>query len=219
MWYYSGEIIKTPKSMQINDLKYSSALFRDDSKMTELGIKPYRIVTPDNRYYHNGAYTVDTSGDEVVGTYAGTAKDVATLTANMLVKTKSYVSDRLADIDWYWVRASKSGGTAVPSAIATYSAALYTEYAAKKTEIAALNTIAKVIEYEARAYTQVDKVKVLYTSSDSETQGESPTKAVGDFKEYHASDTVSSARNIDMVTHYTTHPDNVDAGFVSLTAD
>ena len=71
----------------------------------------------------------------------------------MLVQTKNAITSRMEAIDWYWVRASKSGGTAVPSAIATYSAALYTEYAAKKTEIAALDTLDKVKEYEARAYT------------------------------------------------------------------
>ena len=205
MWYYNGEIIKTPKAMVINDLKYSKALFSDATKMAELGIKPYSEVTPDSRYYWNGAYTVDTSGAEVVGTYAGTAKTVATLTANMLEKTKSTVTSRMEAIDWYWVRASKSGGTAVPSAIATYSAALYTEYAAKKTEIAALDTLDKVKEYEARAYTQVDKVKTLNED--------------GSFKEYHASDTTSIARSINMVKHYTVHPDDVDAGLVSLTAD
>ena len=200
MWYYNGEIIKTPRAMLINDLKYSKALFKDASKLTELGIKPYREVTPNSRYYFNGAYTVDTSGDEVVGTYAGTARDVATLKTNMLENTKSYVANLHSNIDWYWVRASKSGGTAVPSAIATYSAALYTEYAAKKTEIAALDTLAKIIEYEGRAYTEVRKV-------------------VKDDGTYHDSDTTSSAREINMVRHYTVHPDEVDAGQVSLTAD
>ena len=205
MWYYDSQIIKTPRAMQIGDLKYSKGLFKDATKMAELGIKPYSQVTPDNRYYHNGAYTVDTSGAEVVGTYAGTAKTAASLTPNMLELTKSYVASRHAIIDWYWVRASKSGGTAVPSAIATYSAALYTEYAAKKTEIAALDTLAKVIEYESRAYTQVDKDKVY--------DGD------GNFTGYHGSDTTSSARTINMVIHYTVHPDDVDAGLVSLTAD
>ena len=205
MWYYNGEIIKTPRAMQISDLKYSKHLFQDATKLAELGIKPYSQVTPNNRYYNNGAYTVDTSGDEVVGTYAGTARDVATLTASMLEQTKDAVTSAMERIDWYWVRASKSGGTAVPSAIATYSAALYTEYAAKKTEIAALDTLAKVIEYEGRAYTQVDKVKVY--------DGD------GVFTGYHASQTTSTARSINMVTHYTVHPDDVDAGLVSLTAD
>ena len=205
MWYYNSQIIKTPRAMQIGDLKYSKGLFKDTAKMAELGIKPYSQVTPDSRYYHNGAYTVDTSGAEVVGTYAGTAKTAASLTPNMLEKTKSTVTSAMERIDWYWVRASKSGGTAVPSAIATYSAALYTEYAAKKTEIAALDTLAKVIEYEGRAYTQVDKVKVY--------DGD------GVFTGYHASQTTSTARSINMVTHYTVHPDDVDAGLVSLTAD
>ena len=205
MWYYNSQIIKTPKAMQIGDLKYSKALFKDTAKMAELGIKPYSQVTPDSRYYHNGAYTVDTSGAEVVGTYAGTARTASDLTANMLDQTKSTITSAMEKIDWYWVRASKSGGEAVPSAIATYSAALYTEYAAKKTEIAALDTLAKVIEYEAKAYTEVRKDKVY--------------NADGSFKEYHDSDTTSFAREINMVTHYTRHPDDVDAGLVSLTAD
>ena len=174
--------------------------------MEELGIKPYREVTPDSRYYTSGAYTLDTSdASEVVGTYAGVDRDVSFLKAGMLDSAKNAVISRLERIDWYWIRASKSGGEAVPSAIATYSAALYTEYAAKKTEIAALDTLAKIIEYESRAYTQVDKVK--------EYDGD------GNFTGYHASNTVSSARSINMVTHYTVHPDDVDAGLVSLTAD
>ena len=205
MWYYNGEIIKTPKAMLISGLKYSKALFKDATKMAELGIKPYRQVTPDGRYYTNGAYTVDTSGDEVVGTYAGTARDVATLKTGMLDTTKNATTSRMEAIDWYWVRASKSGGTAVPSAIATYSATLYTEYAAKKTEIAALDTLDKIKEYENRAYTEVRKDEVYNED--------------GSFKEYHASETTSFARSINMVTHYTVHPDDVDAGQVSLTAD
>ena len=205
MWYYNSQIIKTPRAMQIGDLKYSTGLFKDTAKMAELGIKPYSQVTPDSRYYWNGAYTVDTSGAEVVGTYAGTARTVSDLTANMLDQTKSTITSAMERIDWYWVRASKSGGEAVPSAIATYSAALYTEYAAKKTEIAALDTLDKIKEYEARAYTEVRKVETLNED--------------GTFKEYHASETTSTAREINMVTHYSTHPDDVDAGLVSLTAD
>ena len=50
-----------------------------------------------------------------------------------------------------------------------------------------------------------------------------PTRKVynedGTFKEYHASNTTSHAREIDMTTHFTTHPDDTDAGQVSLTAD
>ena len=79
MWYFNGEIIKTPKTMVISDITHPKGIFRDSAMLTSLGIKPYRSVTPDDRYYDLGSYTVDTSGDEVVGTYAGTAKTVSSL--------------------------------------------------------------------------------------------------------------------------------------------
>ena len=205
MWYFNGEIIKTPKVMTIGDNRYPKEIFKDSSTLSSLGIKPYRSVVPDSRYYWQGSYSVDTSGSEVVGTYAGTARDVATLKANMLKKTENYVAGLHAQIDWYWIRASKSGGASVPSAIATYSAALYSEHDTKKTEIGNLDTIAKIIEYENRAHTEVRKVEVLNED--------------GSFKEYHASNTTSHAREIDMCTHFSVNPNEVDAGLVSLTAD
>ena len=204
MWYFNGQIIKTPKVMTIGDKRYPKEIFQDSSTLSSLGIKPYSTVTPDRRYYRTGAYTVDTSGDEVVGTYASVAKDLATLRANMLRKTELHVASLHAEIDWYWIRASK-GGTAVSTAMKNYATALYSEHETKKTEIAALNTLAKIKEYEARAYTEVRKVEVLNED--------------GSFKEYHASNTTTHAREINMCTHFSVNPDNADAGQVSLTAD
>jgi hypothetical protein len=204
MWYYDSQIIKTPKTMVINGITHPKGIFRDSAMLTSLGIKPYREVRPDNRYYWPGSYSVDTSGDEVVGTFAGTVRDLATLRTGMLKKTNDYAASKHAEIDWYWTRAAK-GGTAVSSAMATYATALYSEHETKKTEIAALNTIAKIKEYEARAYTQVDKVKVY--------DGD------GVFTGYHDSNTTSTAREIDMTVHFTVHPNKIDAGLVSLTAD
>jgi len=66
MWYFNGQIIKTPKSMEISDVLYPRTIFRDSATLTSLGIKAYREVTPDSRYYWNGEFTVDTSGSEVV---------------------------------------------------------------------------------------------------------------------------------------------------------
>jgi len=204
MWYFNGQIVKTPKTMIIGDKKYPKEIFQDSSILSSLGIKPYRQVSKDSRYYWPGSYSVDTSGDEVVGTYAGTARDLATLRTQMLDRTNSHVASLHAAIDWYWIRASK-GGTAVSTAMKNYATALYSEHETKKTEIAALNTIAKIIEYEARAYTEVRKVEVLNED--------------GSFKEYHASNTTTNAREIDMCTHFSVNPDEVDAGLVSLTAD
>ena len=203
MWYYNSQIIKTPKAMEIGDVLYPKAIFRDSAQLTALGIKPYSEVTPDSRYYWNGAYTVDTSGAEVVGTYAGTARDVATLKTGMLAKANSVVASRLEAIDWYWSRAAK-GGTAVPSNIATYATALYSEHETIKTAIAALDTIAKIITYENKPHTETRKVK---------NTAEDGTVTYGPA-------TTTHSREIDMCTHFSVNPaDEVDAAFVSLVAD
>lgn len=203
MWYYNSQIIKTPKAMEIGDVLYPKTIFRDSAQLTALGIKPYREVTPDSRYYWNGAYTVDTSGAEVVGTYAGTARDVATLKTGMLAKANSTVASRLEAIDWYWSRAAK-GGTAVPSNIATYATALYSEHETIKTAIAALDTIANIITYENKPHTETRKVK---------NTAEDGTVTYGPA-------TTTHSRNIDMCTHFTANPtDEADPAFVSLVAD
>ncbi len=189
--------------MVISDITYPRGIFRDAATLSSLGIKPYSEVTPDNRYYWNGAYTVDTSGAEVVGTYAGTARDVATLKTSMLEKANSTAASRHAAIDWYWSRADK-GGTAVPGTIATYATALYSEHETIKTAIAALDTLDKIKAYEAKPHTETRK---------TETYNED-----GSFKEYSGTHTL--AREIDMCTHYTANPtDEVDPAFVSLVAD
>ena len=203
MWYFNGQIIKTPKSMEISDVLYPRTIFRDSATLTSLGIKAYREVTPDSRYYWNGSFTVDTSGSEVVGTYASTARDVATLKANMLEKARSAVASRLADIDWYWSRAAK-GGTAVPSNIATYATTLYSEHETIKTAINAISDLAGVIAYENKPHTETRKVK--HTAEDG-------TETYGD-------ETYTVAREIDMCTHFTANPtDEVDPAFVSLVVD
>ena len=205
MWYYDSQIIKTPKAMAISGITHPKGIFRDSTMLASLGIKPYRETRKDSRYYSDGSYSVDATGDEVIGTYAGAARDAAVLNANMLSKTNSYVAHRHSEIDWYWTRASK-GGTAVPSNIATYASALYSEHETKKTEIGNLNTLAKIIEYEARAYTEVRKVS-LYDGD-------------GIFTGYHASNTTTHAREIDVCTHFSVNPAAaVDPAFVSLTAD
>ena len=203
MWYFNGETIKTPKAMVISDVTHPPGIFRDSAMLTSLGIKPFSTVTPDSRYYWNGAYTVDTSGAEVVGTYASTARDVATLKTGMLSKANSAAASRHAEIDWYWARASK-GGTAVPANIATYATALYSEHETIKTAIAALSDLAGVIAYENKPHT--------------ETRKTSTYDADGNFEAYVGTHT--NAREIDMCTHFSANPtDTVDPAFVSLVAD
>ena len=189
--------------MVISDITYPRAIFRNSDTLTSLGIKPYSETTPDSRYYWNGAFTLDESGDEVVGTYAATARDVDTLKENMLGVINSQVASRQGSIDWYWARADK-GGTAVPSNIATYATTIYSEQATKEGEVNALSTLDAIIEYENRPHTEVRKVSVY--------------DDVGVFVEY--SGTTSYTRHINMLHHWTANPtDEVDPAFVSLTAD
>jgi hypothetical protein len=204
MWILEDNtIIKTPIQVTIDGVKHPRGIFTEPDTLAGLGIKPYREVTPDNRYYWNGAYTLDRTGAEVVGTYAGTARDVDSLKESMLGLIDSQVASKQGDIDWYWSRADK-GGTAVPANIATYATTIYSEQATKESEVAALDTLAKIIEYENRAYTEVRKVS---TYNDD-----------GSFKEY--SGTESLSRSISMLMHWTANPtDDVDSAFVSLTAD
>ena len=203
MWYFNAQTIKTPKAMVISDITYPKAIFRDSDTLTSLGIKPYSETTPDSRYYWNGAFTLDESGAEVVGTYAGTAIDVDTLKNRMLGVIDSQVASRQGEIDWYWARASK-GGTAVPANIATYATALYSEHETIKTAIAACDTLVKIIAYEAKPHTETRKVK--HTAENGDVT--------------YGPDTTTSTRHINMCTHYSANPtDEVDPAFVSLVAD
>ena len=203
MWYFNGQTIKTPKEMVISDITYPRAIFRDSDTLTSLGIKPYSETTPDSRYYWNGAFTLDESGAEVVGSYAGTARDVDTLKASMLDTINSQVASKQGAIDWYWARADK-GGKAIPSEISDYATTIYSEQATKESEVVALSTLEEIMEYENRSHTEVRKVAV-YDDEGNVSYGD---------------ETTSSTRHINMLQHWTANPtDEVDEAFVSLTAD
>ena len=157
----------------------------------------------DSRYYWNGELTTDESGDEVVGTYAGTERDVAALKASMLDTINSQVASKQGEIDWYWAREDK-GGTAVPSEISDYATTIYSEQATKESEVDALSTLDEIIEYENRPHTEVRKVAV-YDDDGNVSYGD---------------ETESSTREINMLQQWTANPTNaneVDEAFVSLT--
>jgi hypothetical protein len=202
MWYFNGQIINTPKTIQIGDLRYSKEIFHDPDQLTELGIKPYREIRPDNRYFWTGTYSVDESGDEVVGTYAQIGKDTDSLTKNMLNTIKSQLTSKLKATDWYYLRKLRTG-TDVPVEIQDYSDTLYSEYDTKKSEISAMNKISQIEEYENRAHTEVRKVKSYKNN-----------------KTIYGPETESTTIHINMINHWTSNPDDgVDPAFVSLTAD
>jgi len=202
MWYFNGQLIKTPRAMTIGDLQYNKEVFHDPEKLKELGIKPYRSVTPDNRYFNNGSYSVDTSGDEVVGTYNSVAKDIDVLKSNMLSLIKSQLTSKLEATDWYYLRKLRTG-TDVPDDIQEYSDTLYAEYDTKKTEITAMTKMSQIQEYQNRPHTEVRQVETYKNN-----------------KTIYGPETTSFTRHINMCMHWTASPnDKVDPAFVSLTAD
>ena len=204
MWYYNAEIISSPTSMVINDLRYDSSLFRDKEKLKELGIKPYREVTPNMRYFDMGAISIDESGNEVVGTYASIGKDVDALKTQMLNQIKNGLTNNLLATDWYYLRKLRTG-TDVPSEIQDYSDALYAEYDSKKTEINAMTKLSEVMEFESRPHKLVSKVRHINSDTGKHTWGpETETKTM----------------NVNMCLNWSMSPDaTTDPSFVSLTAD
>jgi len=203
MWYFNGQIIRNAKTITIDSLRYGREVFLDSSKLKELGIKPYREIRPDTRYFKQGQLSINTSGDEVIGTYAQVGKDTDDLTKSMLGLIKKQLTSKLTDTDWYYLRKLRTG-TDVPVDIQDYSDTLYSEYDTKKAEISAMNKISQIEEYENRAHTEVRKV------TSTNTEG----------KTVYGPKTASVTRHINMCMHWTASPnDEVDPAFVSLTAD
>ena len=204
MWYYNAEVIRRPKALQVGGFTHPPTIFKDKEKLSELGIKPYREVMPDGRYFGSGAYTLDTSGDEVVGTYQAVGRDTDVLKKGMLIKIKNTLTNNLLATDWYYLRKLRTGKD-VPSDIQDYSDALYAEYDSKKTEINAMTKLSEVMEFESRPHKLVSKVRHINSDTGKVTWGpETETKTM----------------NVNMCLNWSMSPDSdIDPSFVSLTAD
>lgn len=75
------------------------------------------------------------------------SQTVAELKTQKIANLKSIYNRKLAETDWYVVRAAE-GGTAVPSDIATERSDLRAECATKEAEISALTTKASIVDYQ-----------------------------------------------------------------------
>ena len=159
MWYVeSVGLVKTPRGLTLSGVQHPRNIFTHWTKaeLAAIGIKPARIVAVNQRYQRTGELTWDTTGEEAVGTYAASDVAVADLKTQMKAEVNSMASGVLSSSDWMSIRAA-DGGTAVPSAWATYRTAVRTIVNAKETEIAALADIAAVKAYEAHPVTYTRK--------------------------------------------------------------
>ena len=169
MWYVdSVGLVKTPRGLTIDGIQYPRNIFTQWSKadLAAIGIKPASITSVDSRYNNTGELTWDTSGAEVVGTYATTAKVVADLKTDMKATVKSLASSTLAPSDWMHLREG-DGGTAMPADWKTYRAAVRTSSNTKETEIDALADMDAVKAYENHPVTYTRKTY----DSDADTWG------------------------------------------------
>ena len=169
MWYVdSVGLVKTPRGLTIDGIQHPRNIFTLWSKadLAAIGIKPASITAVDQRYNNTGALTWDTSGDEAVGTYATTAKDVASLKRDMKVSVKFQASSSLSGSDWMHMREG-DGGTAMSADWKTYRAAVRTSSNTKETEIDALADLNAVKAYEAHPVTYTRLTETVDDSGNS----------------------------------------------------
>jgi len=159
MWYVDNVgLVKTPRGLTLNGVQHPRNIFTQWTKaeLAAVGIKPASITAVDTRYKNTGALTWNLSGAEAVGTYATTDKDVATIKKSMAAEVNAIAAGILAQSDWMSIRAA-DGGTAVPSAWATYRTAVRTVANAKETAVNALANMAAIQAYEAHPVTYTRK--------------------------------------------------------------
>jgi len=147
------QVIPRPVPITINDIQYPKNIFQLWSKaeLKAIDLLPYSENTVDNRFYIRGDLSYEVKADEVVGTYAQTAKDNDDLKNKMIEQVKRQASTHLEATDWMAIRASE-GGSAIPDAVKTYRTAVRKESNDKETEIKALSDLDAIKLYQATPY-------------------------------------------------------------------
>ena len=176
-------IYPRPKALTIDGIQHTAAIFtawtKDQNKA--IGIYDYSEVNanPNGRYYKQGTSetVVDDSAATVVKTWSNVAKDLADTgskgddnyspgvkTAEKL-KVKVQAEGLLQGSDWMAIRAAE-GGTAVPSAVTTYRAAIRTKSNSMETAIDNASDMAAVIALDASTYHANGDINVVATLQD-----------------------------------------------------
>ena len=171
------KLIGNPKPMVIGDVQYPSNIFTSWSSAELKAIGLYEISVDesnlkDSRYYINGDISYTFASDAVTGAYpSAVAKplddvlwldsdekpdgvstgDLRTEGLKNIYKKQinNEASVLLSEYDWYTLRAA-DGGTAVPSNVSTYRAAIRTKSNAMCTQIdnaADVDALAALFEY------------------------------------------------------------------------
>ena len=176
-------IYPRPKALTIDGIQHPAAIFtawtKDQKKA--IGIYDYSEVNanPNSRYYKQGTSetVVDDSAATVVKTWSNVAKDLADtgskgddnyspgVKTEEKLKVKVQAEGLLQGSDWMAIRAAE-GGTAVPSAVATYRAAVRTKSNSMETAIDNASDIAAVIALDTSTYHANGDINVVATLQD-----------------------------------------------------
>tara|TARA_Y100000361_G_scaffold97188_1_gene87129 strand:- start:120 stop:710 length:591 start_codon:yes stop_codon:yes gene_type:complete len=175
-------IYNRPKAITIDGIQHPAAIFTSWTKDQKkaIGIYDYSEVnaSPDSRYYKQGTSetVVDDSAGTVVKTWTNAAKNLADVTnddgfttlgvkSNEKTRVKNNAASLLQGSDWMAIRAAE-GGTAVPSAVATYRAAVRTKSNSMETAIDDASDIAAVIALDTTTYHANGDINVVATLQD-----------------------------------------------------
>ena len=160
-------LIPRPKSLTIGDVQYPHNIFGlwSVSELEAIGIYEITIHTTnrkDTKYYSNTDITYAYASGAVTGTYGtAVAQDLASLKTTKKSAINNNANSLLQNYDWYTLREA-SGGTATPSAVTTYQAAVRTKANGMCTQI--------------DAAANVDALAALYVYS-----GDPATKPLGEW--------------------------------------
>ncbi len=175
-------IYNRPKALTIDGVQHPSTIFTawTAAEKKAIGIYDYSEVnaSPDSRYYKQGTSetVVDDSAGTVVKTWTPAAKNLADVTnddgfttlgvkSNEKTRVKNQAASLLQGSDWMAIRAAE-GGTAVPSAVATYRAAVRTKSNSMETAIDDASDIAAVIALDTSTYHANGSINVVATLQD-----------------------------------------------------
>ena len=176
-------IYTRPKAITIGDIQHPASIFTSwtAEQKKAIGIYEYSEVnaSPNNRYYKQGTSetVVNDSAGTVVKTWTPAAKNLADSGSKgdddyqpgvktlEIDRVKSMSASLLQGSDWMAIRAAE-GGTAVPSAVATYRAAVRTKSNSMETAITNAADMDAVIALDVNTYHANGAIDAVATLQD-----------------------------------------------------
>ena len=162
------KVYTRPTAITVGDVNYPSNIMQmwSASELDAIGIYAITIDSTnlkDPEYYQNTDITYAYNSGAVTGTYGtATAKTLAVLKSRKKETINHQANGLLQKYDWYTLRAA-DGGTAVPSSVTTYKAAVRTKS----------NTMCTAIDNAS----DVDALAALYVYNSDDP----PVRPLGEF--------------------------------------